>query len=755
MTLPTNEISWLGAGELARLPAETGWRVLGASLAGGIVIILVSYCFTLVAMAPWRRATLCLLRFVMWIALLLILAAPTRIERTYGTPAVTVRPLAVLVDRSDSMTVADNRQHRRLDEALVKWHRLEPDALKAFGSVKSFAFAQGMAPVAAPADPAKLPGGRTDLFASLQSALAHAPAGGWGGIVTLTDGLDTSGTEVAEAQRATARAALAAATPLYFVVGHNRAIEPAFFRLREFNVPSHTVPHSIIRLDAIFESYQTTASTVPVVLSVTGAPRPSTPLAIEAGRHLETWSAEGPVESPGTITFELRAGKEVARTEVKVEAPASNKILYDEGALDWGYKFLADILKRNDAFSLTPVFDFPNAGIALPPGAIERMPSPRELSAYGIVILANVVANQIPPAEQEALTQWVNDGGILVFLTPDDDSTQGFAGSELEKMLPVVFQALGAASGPQAESYLPTPPQQVRGGQSGNYTQARPPRLIPFSWEKSARVHEIFAQTPEGDLADETPRFSTYAHIERAKPGAEVLARHPTEFGPDGKGAILLAEQRYGHGKSVVFTTDALWRWRLSQSSGGRGTELFWENFFGWLGRDRDPGFYFDHPPIRSPLDQDVTMHLVGAGTKPLHVEATLDSRRIALTEQPGDEASRVFRWRPPAAGLWQIEARDDAGAVTHAWLSADPQGAKRGELPAAAPDEELLRALAAQTSGAVLEDSVPASWHRSAPPSQLLSEHRQPLWHRSWIFGVLLGCYGLEMFLRRRWKLL
>ena len=750
-TLPLEETSWFGAGWLGDQPADAAWKFLAVALGVGLVIIVVSYCFTLVALAPWRRAVLCLLRLVLWLALLVILAAPTRIERTYDHPALATRPLAVLVDRSDSMTVLDNRQQRRLDDALVKWHRLEPAARKAFSSVKSFAFAQGMAPVAAPTEAGALPGGRTDLFASLQDVLAKAPPGGWGGIVSLTDGLDTSGVEVAEARRATARAALTSGTPLSFVVGHNRAIEPVFFRLREFNVPAKTVPHSIVRLNAIFESYQTSASSVPVRLAVSGNERPAASVRLEAGRHLETWSAEGRVEAPGKIVFELRVGTEVARAEVKVEEPPSNRILYDEGALDWGYRFLTDILKRNDTFSVTPVFDFLHAGAAPPPGAILRMPAPPELSSFGFIVLENVAVSQIPPAQQEALTQWVNEGGILFFLTPDDAATRGFAGSELEKMLPVVFQPRDAAAG---AGLLPAAGRSAAGEGGGNLTPARPLALIPFAWEPTPRVHEIFAQTPEAGIADQTPRFSTYARVERAKPGAEILARHPTERGPDGQGAILLAVQRYGRGKSVVFTTDALWRWRLGQPSASRGVELFWGNFFAWLNRDRDPGFYFDHPATRAPVDQDITLHLVGAGTKPVHVESSLGDQKVAVTELPPDEASRVFRWRPPSAGFWQIEAKSDAtGENTRAWLTAD-QTPRTGELPAAAPDDELLRGLAEQTSGAVLEDALSA-WRRVLPPPQLLSESRQPLWHQSWIFAVLLGVYGLEMLLRRKWRLL
>ncbi len=175
MTPPAQEITWLGAGWLAKQPAETAWRALAASVGIGLVIVVVSYCFTLVALASpgaWRHPS-ALLRLVMWLALLLLLAAPTRIERTYDHPTANVRPLAVLVDRSDSMTVVDNRQQRRLDEALVKWHRLEPAARRAFGTVKAFAFAQGMAPVASPGDAARL--ARADAPISSPRCKARSP----------------------------------------------------------------------------------------------------------------------------------------------------------------------------------------------------------------------------------------------------------------------------------------------------------------------------------------------------------------------------------------------------------------------------------------------------------------------------------------------------------------------------------------------------------------------------------------------------
>src|ERR1017187_1388502 len=98
MRPPSQEISWFASGWIAGQPPGSAWKMIAAGIATGLVVIVISYSFTLISIAPWRRATLCLLRLILLLALFLILAAPTRIERTYGHPPANVRPLAVLVD---------------------------------------------------------------------------------------------------------------------------------------------------------------------------------------------------------------------------------------------------------------------------------------------------------------------------------------------------------------------------------------------------------------------------------------------------------------------------------------------------------------------------------------------------------------------------------------------------------------------------------------------------------------------------------
>ena len=136
-------------------------------------------------------------------------------------------------------------------------------------------------------------------------------------------------------------------------------------------------------------------------------------------------------------------------------------------------------------------------------------------------------------------------------------------------------------------------------------------------------------------------------------------------------------------------------------------------------------------------------------------MEAVLGGQRLALSEGAADDAVRVFSWRPALEGYWQILATDASGRQASHWLTVD-RAAPTGEYSGIPPDEELMRDLANRTGGAVLENSPPAAWQMARQASgALLEERKTPLWQRRWVLGLLLGLYGLELLLRRRWKML
>ena len=768
-----HSFAWRFGGPLSGLPPALAWTLLAAAGLLGAAWIIFSYRRTLVTLAPRSRRSLVTLRLLLWAGLLLALAGPTRIERTYA--AKTTRPLAVLVDQSASMTTPDNRRQRRSDDALRRWNTLAPAAAASHGTPKSFAFADTPVPMAiAAADaPPALPDGQTRLFHSIDALLAAAPPGGWGGIAVLTDGLDTRSAEPAAALATTARSALAAATPLYLVPGRNRYAGGHFLHFRELALPAVVPPHSSFQLEITLDSYQSTPRDVPLRLKIGDTWRAPETLRLESGRRALVWSVELAAGAPGLIPIELIAGTAPdaarARAEVRIAAPDSTRILYYQGALDWGYRFLADILHRDPAFTLTPVFNLAAADASRrrssAPGTLAELPeSAAGYEAFDVVVLSNVAARQLSSARQAALSTWVRGGGVLLFLAPDDAATRGFAGSELEKMLPVVFAP--AAPTPDENPEITAFRRRMRqaGGAhpgmevSFSRQAARAPRQTPlsvFAWEPRAAA--LFG----AELTESAPRFANYARVVRAKPGADVLARHPRDPGPEGdEHAILLALQRYGRGQSAIMTSDALWRWKLNQPSNQRGVEKFWQNLFAWLARERLHSLRFERPPMQAEVGSELTLRIAGASgpvtvTVTASRELTPQAPAVTLTPAGEDEGARLFRWTPGTAGPWCLSARPGDGEAVRHWLEAVvmPVGEASGSLP----DEAVLRSLAERTGGAVLDDTPPPAWlgESSGPRPTLLREATEPLWHHGWIFAALLSSYTLELVLRRRWRLL
>ena len=146
MTDTVHSFTWSFGGPLAGLAPAVAGSLLGAVAVAGLAAVVVSYRRTLVVLSPARRRTLAALRIAFWFFLIFALAGPQKIQRTFAQHER--RPLAVLVDRSDSMTTADNRQQRRVDDALRRWRSLAPAAETAFASSVSSSGATSLGMVA-------------------------------------------------------------------------------------------------------------------------------------------------------------------------------------------------------------------------------------------------------------------------------------------------------------------------------------------------------------------------------------------------------------------------------------------------------------------------------------------------------------------------------------------------------------------------------------------------------------------------------
>jgi hypothetical protein len=80
---------------------------------------------------------------------------------------------------------------------------------------------------------------------------------------------------------------------------------------------------------------------------------------------------------------------------------------------------------------------------------------------------------------------------------------------------------------------------------------------------------------------DKLPPLEDFNRVGEAKPGGVVLARGDPESASGNP--IILAYQRYGRGRTMVFTTGSSWHWQMEMDHEDQTSELFWKQTLRWL----------------------------------------------------------------------------------------------------------------------------------------------------------------------------
>jgi len=660
----------------------------------------------------------------------------------------------VVVDRSDSMTLADNRGRSRLDDALVNWRRLEKTAAKFFTTTNYYSFAEDLRPAASLDEALARTGGtsETRLYRSLTELLKNPTASERpSAIVVLTDGVDT--TNEADAESALRDSAIAAGVPIYFVAGTNRSARPdPFLRVREWRVPPTALRSTGFAIEVVFEAFSRADRTVPYSLWQAGRRVGGGDLALTIGSNVVTTTLPVSVTEPGPVEFELRLGPGdrapvAARALTQVLAPRERhvRLLLYEGELDWGFRHIVDALRTDPAFQFLTLVSA-TAGVTFArtnlPGtpALGQMPErSAALARFDCVVLVRPDPKRINPAQQQALIEFVRQGGAVFFVSPDPSAMPGFGTGAFGEILPVVVDP-GAVP-------LASPPN----------------KLVPFSLTDAARSGPIFinANVAGGVVV---PRFQEYAAVSRLKPGAIALAVHPTAVDPaTGERHILLATQTFGRGRSALLTTDSLWRWKLDEPSTLRTVETFWQQVLLAIGQPPEPpSMRFLNVPAQASIGQTVNIR-IGGITDETPPEVTIKSpagRILSLPSVPtGDpDAHWSVAWTPDQPGNWEMTGRLKGAYGASGF--AEVIAGVTGELARTVPAIETLSALAGETGGKLLNLEPPAAWLPESTKEEIKggpveTEHRTPLWNNWTMLLVALGLYATELVFRRLLKLL
>jgi hypothetical protein len=757
--------TWSFGGPLTDAPAETAWTILAVVAALVAVLAWASYRSAVVRIGVAPSFVLMLLRTGCVVALLLCIANPVRIERQTREPPPPPPPLppprmAVLVDRSDSMTQPDNRGRTRLDDALATWRRIEKVAAGTFSPPRYYSFAEDLRSAATLEEAAARTArtGNTLLYRAVEAVLKQNADERLDALVVLTDGLDTT----ADPDARLREAALAAGVPVYFVAGSNRSARPEpFLRVREWRAPAVVMRNTAFTLEATFEAFSRADRAVSYSLWQGDRRIDGGRLELTTGANLVPRSFTVNAGEPGQLDFTLRLGDTAqapvaARSITRVLDQRKVRVLVFQGALDWGFRYFTEALRTDANFEFATIV---SAGVGLnitrkaTPGGtvVGRLPdSAKPLEPFDCIVLARTAPRQLDAAQQAALVEFARQGGSVVFVSPDASVAPQFAGSALQELLPVVIE-------PDAAT-LPVAPARRR--VLGRAANDEGWELTPVALTDAGRNSPIFANSEGGTLL---PSFFEFVPVSRLKPGAEALAVHPTSRDPrTGAPHVLLATETFGRGRTVLLATDALWRWKMSVNSESRVVEKFWQQLILAVGRRATPDtLRFTNAPAQLRVGQAVTLRLGGATSEKPPVVGVKSPKGVAtalkVAATSDADAPWSVEWTPDEPGAWEVAAVIEGAFRAHIYPSVVAD--VTGELARTPPALEALRALAGETGGALLTQEAPAAWRREnakeKPPEPVVTERRFLKWNTWHVLWVALGFYAAELVLRRLWKLL
>ncbi len=712
--------------------------------AGAVALAVFTYA---AARVPARlRLGLTVLRAL---TLLLLVAAVLRPVRVVPASAARNRVVPVLVDVSRSMRVADGEGPARMQRARSAAAELVA-ALDPSFRTEVWAFGDGV--VRAELGDMQASAGRSDLSGALRSVADHYRGRTLGGMVVVSDGGDTSSRDVAGLN-----------APV-FTVGIG---EPRMTRDREVVAMSAGEPRlADSTVDVQVSALSTGFGAQPLELTLTANGRPVDVrrLAASDGAPVSTVFTVSPDPSTPTVyRVELPvAPGEVASENntrsVLVEPPGrTRRLLLVEGAPGYEHTFLKRALARDSSLDVDSVIRkgqtddgrptfFVQAAASRAAALAAGFPHTRaELFAYDAVVFGNVEAAFFTPEQLEATAAFVaaRGGGLLV-LGGRSFEREGLAGTPLDEVLPVDMSDRRA-------------------------TVARAANVAPGT-TASAQLTSDGADHPAtriGASADEArrrwaalPSLAAISLVGGPRPGALVLA---TTAGGGGDVRPLVAVQRYGQGRAMVFAGEASWRWRMMLPAADTTYDTIWRQLARWLTRGTLDAVSVAPIGSPSPGTTEVVSVLVRdqdfAPVRDAEVQVRVawpggDERRVTAVLTDAADGRYVASVPFGDAGVYRVSAEARRGGATLGTAErAILAGGSDPEMADPRLNEPVLRRLAEETGGRYVRPAdvlqipplLQASRAVDGPP-----EFRD-LWHGAWSLLAVIALLAAEWGLRRR----
>jgi uncharacterized membrane protein len=700
-----------------------------------------------------RRAVLATLRFVTLLVLVLLLMRPVAPSGDGGASGAVV---PILVDVSRSMGIEDAGGMRRIDRAREIVATALLPSLSAQFRTEVLGFGAGLAPAAVEMLTASAP--RSDLTAALAEVSERYRGRTVAGIIVLSDGGDTNQDGLS--------VAVPAVAPV-FALGVGTATVG-----RDREVLSVTAAEAVLdrsRVDLSVSAVSHGHGTAPIELRLLENGRPlevrrATPAA-DGIPVRETFHVTPNAGAPAVYTIEIPAGAgdlvpENNTRSVLVQPPARpRRVLLVQGAPGFEHSFLQRAWSSDTGLEVDSVVRkgkneqggdtfYVQAGAARGRSLSSGYPATRaELFAYDAVVLANVEGSSLTTAQLEATRDFVGRrGGGLLVLGAQSFLRQGLLDTPIEDVLPLDLSDRG------------------RGVLQASATPSRGANRVALT--SAGADHPIMQLTADAEETrkrwEAVPALASISALGGPRPGASVLA---VTSGPGGAPRALVAVQRYGTGRAMVFTGEAAWRWRMMLPASDRSYDTFWCQSARWLALTAPDPVTLTPPASASPGD-DIRWRVSArdADFEPLSgaavdVRVTGPDGKVESLAAAADAAARdgsfFAHQRPLGAGVYRAtaEVRQEGKAPVFATASVLVGGADT-EMADPRLNVRVLQRIAAASGGRVIKTgdiaALPGQLRAAVPAAVIVS--RRDLWHNGWSFAAIVLLLAAEWLLRRQW---
>ena len=721
-------------------------------VAGGIAIIAWrAYAHSIVPRP--RRDLLIALRAVTLAALVVFLMRPVRVSDR-GLRDVFV---PVLVDASRSMSIDDADGRRRIDRAReLVVREIQPELGNQF-HVDVLSFGDRLRETS-PADLAAIDR-QSDLSGALAAVRDRYRGRPVAGVIVVSDGGDTSGSIPAEG-----------AVPAVYAFGvGSRSIG------RDREITSATVAEAVAddsRIDLAVSAVSHGTGTEPIALQLEANGKP-----IEVRRIAP--AAEGvPVHTVFQVTpargsavvysveVPLLSGELVPENNTRsvlVQPPArQHHVLFVEGAPGFEHSFLKRAWAADSGLDVDSIVRkgkneqgadtyYIQASQSRSNALSNGYPSrPEELFAYDAIVLANVQSTQLTREQQELTRAFVGKrGGGLLVLGARTFTKPGLNDTPLEELLPLQLVDRG-----DTDTVLPA--STSRG-------------LNRVALTAAGEAHPIMQLGASVDVTRQrwnaTPALASTVPLGGPRPGASILA---ITGGAGGVARPVVAVQRFGQGRALVFAGEGAWRWRMFLPSTDRSYDTFWRQAVRWLALSADDPVAMRLPAAAAP-GENVSIRVLARNAAfvpqpdaSVDVDVTSPDGRhetihAAQPREPQEDGAYVARFRANGPGVYRIRAAARQGATATGSASAAMLvGGSDPEMTDPRLNLQVLQRVALRSGGAIVtpgETAALVQRLRAAVPAARLAVTHE-LWQTGWSFVAIVALLTSEWVLRRRWGL-